>query len=124
MAYSCLIDKNRGRGVITLFQSVDDSDVIEAMKAVFESDEWSPELNSLWDCEGITELIIDREGLDRVVTFAAQLHDLIGPGKSAFVVRRQLDESMTKIILHMTKTNLRERRVFRNREEALQWLSE
>lgn len=109
--------------MITLSGSVADSDLMEAMKALYESEGWSRELNILWDGTAIAELVIGRKGLEQIVEVTGDFQNRIGSGKSAFVVRRQLDESMAKIILHMTKTTTRERRLFRSREDALEWLS-
>lgn len=124
MAYSCAIETKRGLGVITLTGSVDDNDLVEAMRDLYSSGGWRRGFNILWDGTGIAELVIDRPGLDQIVEETGEFQNRIGSGKSAFVVRRQLDESMTKIILRMTRTSERERRLFRNTKDALDWLSE
>lgn len=124
MAYSCAVDKNRALGIIELSRSVDDDQVVKAIHALYESDSWDPRFNTLWDCTGISHLVIGRKGLQEIVAATERLQPRMGAGKAAFVVRRQLDETMTKIILHMTRTTERERRLFRSRQDALEWLFE
>lgn len=124
MAYSCSVDKDRALGIIELSRSVDDDQVVKAIRALYESDSWDPRFNTLWDGTGITHLVISRKGLQEIVAATERLQPRMGPGKAAFVVRRQLDETMTKIILHMTRTTERERRLFRSRQDALEWLFE
>ena len=124
MAYTCAVKRRRALGVITLSGSVDDNELVEAMRDLYSSEGWSRGFNILWDGTEIAELVIDQPGLDQIVEETGEFQTRIGPGKSAFVVRRQLDESMTKIILRMTRTPERERRLFRKTKDALDWLSE
>ena len=124
MAYSCEVDEQRSLGLIKLSGSVDDQEVVGAMKKLYENGEWDSRFNTLWDCTNITELIIGQDGLREIVAVTNQLQAQIGPGKVAFVVRRQIDEMMAKILIQMTKTSERERRLFHRCEDALEWLLE
>lgn len=124
MAYSCAVETKRALGVITLSGSVDDNELVEAMRDLYFSEGWRRGFNILWDGTDIAELVIDRPGLEQIIEETGEFQNRIGPGKSAFVVRRQLDESMAKIILRMTRTSERERRLFRKTKDALDWLSE
>lgn len=124
VAYSCEVDVQRSLGLIKLSGSTDDQDLVAAMRKLYENGEWDPKFNTLWDCTDITELIIGQDGLREIVDVTNQLQPRIGPGKVAFVVRRQIDEMMAKILIQMTKTHERDRRLFHRCSDALEWLLE
>lgn len=124
MAYSCTIDYERRVGVVTLSGSVSDREIVHIIADLYGNPAWEPGFNTLWDCSKISELIIEQSGLSRIVGEMNQYLDKAGSGRSALVVKRQLDESMAKLLVYMARTASRDRRVFKSREEADQWLFE
>lgn len=124
MAYSYLIDNARRLGIITLSGSINDRQLVQIIAELYGGEEWTPGFNTLWDSSNVSELIIEQEGLTDIVDEMNKYLDRAGIGRSALVVTRQLDESMAKILIYMARTESRDRRIFRNREEAEKWLSE
>lgn len=123
MAHSCEIDNVRQLGIVTLTGSICDRELIQIIAELYDSEQWTPGFNSLWDSSGVSELIIEQEGLTDIVSEMNHHLDRAGIGRTAIVVTRELDESMAKILMYMARAESRDRRIFRNRQAAEQWLS-
>lgn len=94
------------------------------MSSLFLHPDWEPGFAAFWDLRDIRELHIDILGLKSVVSAAEEMAAHTGTGRAAFVVRRELDETIAQTMLLMAKNTDRERRIFYNAEEAMRWLRE
>lgn len=122
MAHRVDIDRERGFCRITLFDEVEGAELIAAICAMLEHPAWRPGTNTLWDALGIRALAVDPETVARIQALMHQYAARRGPGRTAFLVKRDLDRSMALLFKVLLDLPGREIQVFTSPREALSWL--
>lgn len=92
------------------------------MQALYEAPGWTSGFDALWDARGVTELLMGEDDVHAIVAQTRELTDRMGPGRGAFVLARDLDWMMARLLIHRARVPGRERRTFTTIEEALAWL--
>lgn len=116
------IDSKRQLAVAVLSGSVTAEDYLDAMTQVYNDPRRKPGYSTVWDCRGIEELIIGGEGVKRIIDATFRLREQMGAGKAAFVVPREIDETMAKLLIWRTRSEGRDRKTFATLDEAMAWI--
>ena len=122
MPYDCQIDTTRMLGLTRLSGVVRGHDFIRAMEELYHHPDWRPGLPALWDARTIEQLLIDPSDVQHIVATLQTLEPLIGGGRAAFVVPRDIDYMMARLLIYKGTNPVRERRTFSHVEPALEWL--
>jgi hypothetical protein len=122
LPYSCTISPQQRRGIVRLTGTIQGTTFMEAMEALYRSPEWQPGFDALWDARGVTELLLDERDVKAIVALMLDLTARMGPGRAAFVIARELDWMIARLLIYRTRVPSRERRTFETMEEALAWL--
>ncbi|WP_434972505.1 hypothetical protein [Longibacter sp.] len=122
MPFSYMIDRGRTLAVAGLTGRVDASVFSDAMYDLYSDDEWSEGMKSLWDLRYVDELVISPDDIPAMVNVVGSLREKLGDGRAAFVAPHEPVHSIARLILLRTRVPERERRVFRQINDALDWL--
>ncbi|HHP7237708.1 MAG TPA: hypothetical protein ACFCU0_04675 [Longibacter sp.] len=117
-----MIDRGRTLAVAGLTGRVDASVFSDAMYDLYSDDEWSEGMKSLWDLRYVDELVISPDDIPAMVNVVGSLREKLGDGRAAFVAPHEPVHSIARLILLRTRVPERERRVFRQINDALDWL--
>ncbi len=120
----CQIDESARLGTLKLSGRIAIDDLTQALTELYTHPRWQPDYLSLWDARGITELIISPNDVEAFLIQSAPLRSRIGPGRTAIVAPRDLDNITARLFMHRTAHPQRERKVFIRMEPALEWLLE
>ncbi len=124
MPYQIFFDESLQLCKVELKGSVDASEIVEAVRTFARDDRWQQGTNTLWDGTRISELIIDWDEAQEVVTVLKELQPRLGPGKAAIVTYREVDLSMAQYFRHYISTEQRELKSFQSMAKARAWLEE
>ncbi len=124
MPFDCHVHPDLERGVLMLNGVIDGAVFVQAMDALYRHADWQPGFSALWDARGIRELLIGPEDVARVMEAMTRLEPLMGEGRGAFVVPREIDYVIARLLIHRGASSKRERRTFSRIEAALAWLDE
>ncbi len=122
MPYSCHVDPAARNALVTLSGTVDRADFIGAMETCYRHPGWQPGFTALWNAQGIRQLLLDPTDVEAVVAAMAALEPLMGEGRAAFVVPRDVDYLIARLLIIRGGSTLRERRTFNSLAEAKAWL--
>lgn len=92
------------------------------VRCVAEHPAWETGYDMYWDVRGTSELVLLPEDLKAFATVSVDVGRKIGPGRTAVVVSRQLDESIARLLVHIAKIPRRKRGVFWSIEDAIAFL--
>lgn len=124
MPFDCHVHPALERGVLTLSGVIDGALFVRAMDAIYRHPDWQPGFSALWDARDIRELLIDPADVASVTNVMTRLEPLMGEGRAAFVVPREIDYAIARLLIHRGASSKRERRTFSSMKEALAWLDE
>ena len=124
MSFTCRVDKTQKTGFVTLDGVINCDTFIGVMETLYRHPDWRPGYSALWDGREIKQLLIDPDDLKRILAIILEYRPMVGPGRAAFVMPRDLDYVITRLVLHRGGTPERERRTFPRLEPALEWLAE
>ena len=124
MAHTLLVAPERRLAVIWLDGSVATDDIVAGLSALVARPAWEPAFDLVWDGRGIEMLLVDEAGLDAISTLTDAIRERLGTGRSAVVVRRDIDRAIAKLIRFRGRERKREFRVFDALDEALAWIGQ
>jgi len=103
---------------------VTDEELINAYTQFFEGDEWCPGMNELVDHSEFSGNLFTTEGLQRVARFAEQHYQQHGVSavKTAIFAPRDLPFGLSRIYEALTRKSPETVMVFRQRQNAVDWL--
>jgi hypothetical protein len=124
MAFSYVIDSADRLATGTFSGSVAGRDIAAAFRTVYEDPAWQTGFDTLWECSGITELLLERTDLASFVALHREFAARAGTGLEILVVTRSLDQVMAKIYGVMMRNQARRVRVCRSMAEAIEVLDQ
>ena len=122
VAFSYAIDSAKQFATGTFSGSVTGAAIASAMRTVYEDVEWRPGFDTLWECTGITELLLGRHDLASLVALHREFGVAAGTGLEIIVVSRSLDHVMAKVYGVMMRNQARRVHVCRSVAEAAELL--
>ena len=123
MSITSHIDKNKDLTVFTVTGILSFDKVMPIIKDFYDGD---PTKNVLWDLNDIKEVQLTSEEVRAIVSYEPRFEGKRSSGKTAFVVQKDVLFGMSRMfeIQSSMKNIPYEIEVFRNRDEAYQWLDE
>jgi len=122
MSFLHVIDSDRALGVASLTGRVTADVFCNAMHALYGDPEWRPGMQALWDLRFIDQLIIVPEDISDILAVVDSLRDVLGTGNAAFVTSQEPVHSVARLLVLHSQVPQRDRRVFRDIGDALDWL--
>jgi hypothetical protein len=122
VAFSYVIDRAKHLATGTFSGSVTGAAIATAMQTVYVDAAWQPGFDTLWECTGITELLLGPDDLASLVALHRDFGEVAGTGLEIIVVSRSLDHLMAKIYAAMMRNQARRVRVCRSVAEAAEHL--
>lgn len=122
MRYHVTVLPERRIGFARLAGAVDGEVLCKALDALYAHPSWQPGFASLWDGSGIRALAVRPEGAERLVARLVELMTRAEPGRTALVLRRELDVAFARMICARTKCLSQPRKIFRSLPRALGWV--
>lgn len=124
MPFECHVDPAAERGTIVVRGVVDIALFLDMMRALYLHPAWKPGFQALWDARDISQLLLSPHDTERVVALMRDLDPQMGNGRAAFVVSREIDYIIARLLIYRGLDSQRERRTFVTIEEAEAWLDE
>ena len=124
MAITVTLHPDRRLGVALVDGLVTGADFVAAMEALYGHADWAPGFAALWDLTAVHELHIGPDDVAVIVARTRALGGQMGAGRAAFVVPRELDYLIARLITRRAEGDARERRLFATRAEADRWLAD
>ncbi|ARA93480.1 hypothetical protein AWN76_010140 [Rhodothermaceae bacterium RA] len=124
MPYECRIFSDQHLGVATLYGPLVVDDFLGAMHGLYEHEDWHPGFAALWDARRVRELVLGERDVAAIVRCTRDLVPRMGTGRAAFVVPREIDHLIARLLIRLTQDERRERQAFREMTEALAWLGQ
>ncbi len=122
MSYLCRVLPDHHLGVALFSGPLTVDDFHGVLNQLYGNPAWKPGFDALWDAREVTELVLDEQDVSTVVHHIQRLADRKGPGRTAFVVPRDVDYAIARLLIWLTRNERRQRKAFRQMEEALVWL--
>ncbi|PEN12735.1 hypothetical protein CRI94_11955 [Longibacter salinarum] len=122
MSFSYVIDPTRSLGAAALTNRVDASAFVKAARSLYLDEDWEPGMKALWDLRFVDELVVSPADVPDMVEAVHSLRDRLGDGRAAFVAPHEPVHSISRLLLLQTHTPRRKQRVFRQLDDALEWL--
>ena len=122
MAYTCRVDAEVGRAVITLSGDVDGKTFIDALHALRDDPDWVPGYARRWDARAVASMTLSMPDVRALFQLLGDEQERIWSVRTAFVASRETDRMLFE--LFRAKTRWWPVRVFRSMEEAYVWLQE
>lgn len=123
MATTVHVSPANGIGLVRYTETVELPVVLDGLYTLLAHPNWLPGYDIVWDCRGISELMIRPHAVDHLRTSVRDLRPLMGQGRSAIVVTREIDHLFARLLLFKMPHYPRERRVFRTVGAAMRWLT-
>lgn len=123
MPFLHVIDSSRELGVAGLTGRVDADIFCDAMQAIYTDPDWQPGMQALWDLRYIDQLVITPEDIPQITQVVDSFRDVLGNGNAAFVAPHEPVHSIANLLVLRTHVPERQRRVFRQISDALEWLN-
>lgn len=92
------------------------------MQAVYEAPGWAPGFDALWDARRVSALVMTEQDVHDIVARTQAYMSRMGPGRGAFVLAREVDWMIARLLIHRAASPDRARRMFDTIEAALAWL--
>lgn len=96
--------------------------IVGAMLGVYDRPDSTPEVIVLWDARGITSLDLPPESVAEGKALLERLAPALDGGRSAFVVRREIDGEIALLLTRIGPRRRRECGVFYRIDEAVAFL--
>ncbi|GIV57548.1 MAG: hypothetical protein KatS3mg042_0461 [Rhodothermaceae bacterium] len=117
MPYQTFVDPTQRTGFVWLYGDVTNEDILCSGVQLYNDPAWQPGFHELWH-----GLDLDWDTLHDMVTIEEEARSVIGFGRCAIVVWRDIDLAMAKAFQAMMASSGREVRLFRDLSEACAWL--
>jgi hypothetical protein len=122
MAFSYVICTTNRLATGTFSGSVSGAEIAVAFRTVYDDPAWRPGFDTIWEANGITELLIERRDLADLVAMHRELAAVAGTGYEIIVVNRNVDQIMARIYTFMMRNQARQTRMCGSMVEAAQIL--
>lgn len=122
MPYEVFILPERRLGVVRLFGAVTGDTIVQAIRELCASEEWTPGYNTLWDWRAMRELMVSPAEATDILEQVRRVERRIGSGRTAIVVRDETDYALAQMLILKADTERRERKVFYSIDEVRGWI--
>ena len=122
MPISYSIDRDLGVVFTTSTGRLTDDDILENKRKLTADPEYSSQLVELSDVRSVTELAVTPEGVARMVSKDAEDADKLDGYKLAIVVSKEVAFGLGRMYETMTQENMPGVGIFRDMNEAREWL--
>ena len=122
MPVSCRIDPASRTAEVNLSGIVTRDDFVQAMETCYRHPKWQAGFTALWDAREIRQLILSPADVEAIVASMAALEPFMGEGRTAFVVPRDIDSLVARLLIRRGEGSKRERRTFTDLASAQAWL--
>lgn len=122
MPISYSIDKNLGAVFTTASGRLTEEELLADKQKLTADPDFSPGLVELSDIRAVTDLAITPEGVARMVMQDEEDADKLGSHKLAIVVSKEVAFGLGRMYESMTQNNMPNVQIFREMEEARDWL--
>jgi hypothetical protein len=122
MAFVCEVDRQQRLGVAQVTGTVDVDQLLQIIHTLLDDPDWEPGYDVLWDGRRITEFFVSEDEMAKVAATGRGRMEQVGGGKTAFVVEPGKVEDLTRLYASLAADPRRERRIFADVPEALDWL--
>ncbi len=122
MAFSYTIDAANRLARATLSGTVHGTELVAGARAIYKDPAWRPGFDTLWECTGITQLLLERDDIPSIVAVHERMSDRAGDGLEVIVVSRSLDHVMARMYSVWMRSQKRNVHVCRTVIEASQLL--
>jgi hypothetical protein len=116
------IDTGANLRIVTFEGTIRDVDIIETFGAYWQSPDYDPSLNELYDCSNITTEDISSEGLRKIAGVNLDMNRSGPAVKVAMYAPTDVAFGLIRMYQVFVENSASDLRVFRDRNEALQWL--
>ncbi len=93
-----------------------------AMVGVYDHPDTRPDVSVLWDARDVTHLVIVPDDVPPMKALIERLHPALDGGRSAFLVRREVEGELALFFARLGPKRRREFGVFYRLEQALDFL--
>lgn len=122
MPISYSIDKNLGVVFTTATGRLTEEELLEDKRRLTSDPNFSPEFVELSDIRAVSDLAITPEGIARMVMQDEDDADKLSAYKLAIVVSKEVAFGLARMYESMTQANVPNVRIFREINEARDWL--
>jgi len=122
MPFLHVIDASSQLGVAGLTGRVNADIFCDAVHAMYTDPDWKPGMQALWDLRFIDRLVITPDDMPQMTRVINSFRDVLGDGNAAFVAPHEPVHSIASLLVLRTHVPERQRRVFRQISDALEWL--
>lgn len=122
MAYSIAIDSAEQRATITLRGTVSARTVYRALFDCIAREDWMPGFALVWDARAIRKRVASAVATEHLIQSANDLSLLIGPGRTAVIVRLRRDAVLARRLIARLPSSARRRDVFTSSTAVERWL--
>lgn len=122
MAVPYSIDGKRRYAQAVLSGIVTGQDIARTIEAIYDSPDWRPGFDIIWNFAGVTDLVFDTDDLESLVALRRARADAGGAGRDIIVIKRILDDALARLYAAMTKNERRRTRLCASEDTALEIL--
>jgi hypothetical protein len=123
MKFETAIDKTENLRMHKLSGPLAAKDVLEALRGVYSSPEFEPDTNVLWDVRDASVLSMSSSDVQEVSELVAKHWGTGGTSRAALVVSKDFEFGLMKMYqVYLESRISTEVRVFRDIDEALEWV--
>lgn len=122
MGVNVQIDREERVGFVMLSGTVTGPQIISALKKLYPPLGTRDDFDVVFDCQKIVKLYVGPEDVEGFKDYVRDFGEYVPPGRTAFVLRRSLDEMVAKLFVQLARFSHRERQIVRSLEEAEEWL--
>ena len=123
MATSVHVNPSNQIGLVRYADAVAPPIILDGLQALLTHPDWLPGYDIVWDCRDISKLVIGHDEIEHLLAALRDLRPLIGDGRSAIVVSREVDHLFARLMLFKMSDRPNERRVFQTVGAAMRWLT-
>ncbi|RMH60971.1 MAG: hypothetical protein D6685_09810 [Bacteroidetes bacterium] len=124
MSYLCRVLPDHRLGIALFAGPLTVDDFLGSMHGLYEHEDWQPGFAALWDSRRVRELVLGEQDVAAIVRCTRDLAPRMGTGRAAFVVPREIDHLIARLLIRLTQDERRERQAFREITDALAWLGQ
>lgn len=115
------IDKESGIVHTTIDGSASTDEIVDGLKSIMNHPDFKPGLNGIADLRN-SDMEVFSADVKRIANLLIEYRNKIGPSKTAVVVSKDVTFGMTRVFQVFAEQSSIETAIFRDRDEALQWL--
>ncbi len=122
MAADLEVDQATGVVIVTIEGKLDFGDVRDALIAVWQTPEFHDRGRVLWDLRRADAAGLDAGELRRIALFESNERPAMPPARLAFLVERDMEFGLARMVGVFSEDDAIEQQVFRDRDAAWSWL--